>query len=239
MRIFTRLYNLLRGALGGWMRRREHSNPAAVYEAAIEERLTQYGKLREAAAGVLYMRSKLAKELDVKTGERNRLKRQLEVAVDGDDDTAAIALISRCDALSADIERITNELAEIHGEAEAAKKNLVTFQNDIVRLREEKVRMLARFANAQARLRFHETLQGLSADADIRALESVREHIHRLVTETEMSRELGDTDLEQRLGAIREAEATAAARAQLEELKRSRRQRLLPVVLPVRAGLGA
>ncbi|HVM94824.1 MAG TPA: PspA/IM30 family protein [Candidatus Acidoferrales bacterium] len=237
MRIFTRLYNLLRGGMGGWLRRRERSNPAAVYEAAIEERLTQYGKLREAAAGVLYMRSKLAKDLEIKTAERNRLRQQLGVAVDGDDDTAAMALISRSDALNAEIERVNAELAEIHTEAEAAKKNLVTFQNDIARLREEKVRMLARFANAQARLRFHETLQGLSADADIRALESVREHINRLVTETQMSRELGDTDLEQRLGAIREKEATAAARAQLEELKRARRRRLLPVVLPVNATL--
>ena len=45
------------------------------------------------------------------------------------------------------------------------------------RLREERVRMLARLANAKARLRLHETLSGLSPEADIRALETVREHV--------------------------------------------------------------
>jgi phage shock protein A len=239
MRFFTRLYNLLRGIFGRWMRRREQANPGAVYEAAIDERLAQYGKLREAAAGVLYMRGKLAKELELKSAEVSRLKAQLALAVDRDDDTVALALISRHDALGADIERVKSELAEIHAEAEAAKKNLVTFQNDIARLRDEKVRMLARFANAQARLRFHETLKGLSAEADIRALESVREHINRLVAETQMDRDLDDSDLEQRLGAIREAEASASARAQLDELKRTRRRRLLPVLLPQQSSVAS
>jgi len=47
-----------------------------------------------------------------------------------------------------------------------------------------------------------------------------------------VSRDLGDTELEKRLGRIREAEAESAARAQLDELKRSRRGRLVPMVLP-------
>lgn len=38
-------------------------------------------------------------------------------------------------------------------------------------------------------------------------------------------------DLEKRLASIRDAEAAASARAQLDELKRSRGRNLLPVVL--------
>ena len=56
-----------------------------------------------------------------------------------------------------------------------AKKNLITFQDDIARLQDEKVRILARLANAKARLRLQETLGGLSPEADIRALDSVRD----------------------------------------------------------------
>jgi len=92
--------------------------------------------------------------------------------------------------------------------------------------------MIARLANARARLRLHETLSGLSPDADIRALEAVRDHINRLVTEVQVGREAGDPELERRLGSIREAEANSAARAQLDELKRTRRRTLLPLVLP-------
>jgi phage shock protein A len=215
-----------------WLGRREQRNPGAVYEAAIQERMEQYGKLREAAAGVLYMRSKLSKELQLKSAELTRLRNQLEIAVDRDDDEVALTLISRHDALGTEVERLTGELTELTTEAETAKKNLTTFQNEIVRLRDEKVRMLARLANAKARLRLQETLSGFSPDADIRALETVRDHINRLVSEVQVARDAGDPELERRLGTIREAEANNAARAQLDELKRSRRRTLLPVVMP-------
>ena len=66
MRFFARVRNLVRGVLGQWVGQRERRNPEAVYEAAIQERLEQYGKLRGAAAGVLYMRTKLAKELHLR-----------------------------------------------------------------------------------------------------------------------------------------------------------------------------
>ena len=230
--MLTRLYNLIRGLTVGWLGRREQQNPEAVYEAAIQERLSQYSTLREAAAGVLYLRAKLAKELDFKTNEAVHLRRQLEMAVDSDDDAAALSLISRRDAVTAEVDRLTQDLTDLTAEADTAKKNLLSFQNDIARLRDEKVRMVARLANAKARLRLQETLNGMSLDADIRALDEIRDHINRLVTEAQLSRDVGDSELERRLGTIREAEATAAARAQLDEMKRSRKSRLLPLVLP-------
>jgi phage shock protein A len=232
MRFLARVQNLIRGVLGQWLGRREQRNPEAVYEAAIQERLEQYGKLRQAAAGVLYARTKLSKEMQLKSAELARVDKQLDIAVDHDDDGAALVLISRRDGLHAEVERLTGELGELTGEAETAKKNLIAFQQEIARLREEKVRMIARLANAQARLRLQETLNGLSTDADIRALEGVRDHINQLVAEVQVARDTSDTDLERRLGKIREAEADAAARAQLDELKRSRKRTLLPLVLP-------
>src|SRR5206468_4289303 len=126
---FSRVQNLVRGLLAQWVGRREHKNPAAVYEAAIQERLTQYAQLRGAAAGVLYMRRKLAKELEITSAGLARVRSQLEFAVDSDDDDAALALISRRDALSAEVERVAADLSELTTEAEAAKKNLVAFQN--------------------------------------------------------------------------------------------------------------
>jgi phage shock protein A len=226
------MQNLIRGVLGQWLGRREQRNPEAVYEAAIQERLEQYAKLRQAAAGVLYARTKLSKEMQLKSAELTRVDKQLDITVDHDEDAAALALISRRDGLHVEVERLTGELSELTGEAETAKRNLIAFQQEIARLREEKVRMIARLANAQARLRLQETLNGLSTDADIRALEGVRDHINQLVAEVQVARDTSDTDIERRLGKIREAEADAAARAQLDELKRARKRTLLPLVLP-------
>jgi phage shock protein A len=235
MQFVTRISNLVRGMLAQWLGRREHRNPGAVYEAAIQERLEQYNTLRQAAAGVLYMRSKLSKELQDRSGELARLRRQLDVAVERDDDAVALTLITRCRTLESEVQRVTGELTELTAEADAAKKNLIGFQNEIEHLRDEKVRMLARLANAKARLRLHETLGTLSPDADIRALEAVREHINRLVAEVQVTRDLGDTDLAQRIDKIRETEADVSARAHLQELKRARQRVLLPLLIPRRA----
>jgi phage shock protein A len=231
MSLLTRFVNVVRGTVAQWLRRRERRNPEAVYETAIEERVVQYGRLREAAAGVLYLRGKLAAELEQRSKDLRLVNRQLEVAVDAGEDEAAVALIRRRDVLGADVERVNSELLDLTREAEAAKKNLILFQDQIARLREEKVRMVARLANARARLRLQETLNGLSPEADIRALEAMREYVNRVVSEVQMTHDLGDGDLDRKLADIREAEADASARAQLEELKRARPRRLLPLAL--------
>src|SRR5262249_61199412 len=90
MQLFSRTVNLVRGLVSRWLGRREHRHPDAVYEAAIHERLARYVKLREATAGILYLRSKLAKELERQSDDLVRVRRQLDIAVDRDDDPAAL-----------------------------------------------------------------------------------------------------------------------------------------------------
>jgi phage shock protein A len=231
MGLFARLTNLVRGVFGRWLGEREHRNPGAVYEAAIQERVAQYAKLRQAAAGIIYMRQKLARELSQRGEELARVRCQLEIAVERDDDPAALALLARQETLSADLARLTAESGELTAEAEAATRNLVTFREEIDRLRDERARTLVRLANAKARLRLHETLSGLSPEADIQALAEVRDHVNRLVTEANLVRDGADPALEKRLGIIRDAEAERAARAQLDEMKRARKHALVPMVL--------
>src|SRR6185369_12618898 len=165
-------------------------------EAAINERVAQYEALRRAAAGIIYLRGKLAAQLDTASRQLAGVEVRLEIAVDRDDDTLAVSLITRRDALRNDVERLTTELSELTREAESAKRNLIAFQEDIARLRDEKVRMLARLANAKARIRLQQTVGGLATDADLQALEAIREHIERQVTEVQLGRDLGDRDLE-------------------------------------------
>ena len=109
---------------------------------------------------------------------------------------------------------------EVRGEAEDAKNNLVCFREEIRSLMHEKSRVLATLANGQARRRIHEALEGLSVDADMQALESVREHVAKLSTEGRLEREIGDDGLRSRLRAIRDEAREDAARRELDELKR-------------------
>ena len=232
MKFISRLTNLIRGSLTHWLGHRERRNPSAVYEAAIQARLEQYAQLREAAAGVLYMRSKLTSEMELKAQTLRTLNRQIDTAVEKDEDDVAVVLIGQRRSLKAEVDRLAEELAGLNGEAEIAKKNLVAFQADLARLREEKVHAMARLANASARLRLQETMKGLAPDADVQALQEVRAHIERLSAEVEVSREVADAELSKRVDEVREAEATGAARAELEELKRIKRRSLVPVEIP-------
>lgn len=231
MSVLGRFRNLMNGVFGQWVKRREQRNPGAVYEAAIQARAKQYGKLREAAAGVIYMRGKLTTELQEKSAELAAVGHELGAAVDRDDDDVALPLIAHRNRLRDEVDRLRQEVDDVSAEAEAAKRNLIVFQKEISKLEDEKVRMLARWANARARARFQRTLDELSPDADIRALEEVREHIHKLTAALQVGRELDDAGLDVRLSAIRKSQADAAARGELAELKRARQQRMLPVTL--------
>ena len=55
--------------------------------------------------------------------------------------------------------------------------------------------------------------------------------MNRLVAEVALVRDGADPELERRLGVIRDVEAATSARAQLDELKRTRRAALVPMAL--------
>ena len=82
--------------------------------------------------------------------------------------------------------------------------------------------MLARKENAQARIKIQETLSGMSTDADIKALENVREHIGKMQAQADMGAELGDSSLDAKLKEIKAKASTSAAREQLEAIKKAR-----------------
>ena len=215
-----RLRNLIHGIFAVWIKDGERQNPRAVYEEAINQRTRQYRDLKEAVAGILYMRNKLEAEIVERRAEVARLHDDIRRAVRSGQDELSVALIARKQLLLEDLERAENELGGLRSEAEEAKSNLVRFREEIRGLVQEKSRMLATLASAQARRRMSEAIDGLSVDADMKALEGVCDHIARISTEGRLDRELGDDGLRTRLRAIRDEAREDAARRELVELKR-------------------
>jgi phage shock protein A len=116
----------------------------------------------------------------------------------------------------------------------------VRFREEIRGLVQEKSRMLANLANAQARRRMNEAIEGLSIDADMKALEGVREHIARITTEGALEREIGDVTVRTRIRAIRDEVRDEAARRELAELKQQLRPELGDSVnVPIGTGANA
>ena len=223
--LFARFRNLMRGMFSLWIRESEIQNPRAVYEQAINEKTKQYHQLKEAVAGILYMRNKLQAEISERRAEIARLHDDVRRSVRRGRDDLSISFIARKQDLMEDLERAERELDGVKSEAEEAKVNLVRFREEIRALVREKSRMLATLANAQARRRIQSALEGLSVDAEMKALESVREHVARVATEGTLESELASDSLTRtRLRAIRDEAREDAARKELAELK----QHMLP-----------
>src|SRR5512134_672496 len=123
MGIFGRLRNLIRATFSLWVRDGERGNPRAVYEQAIEERTRQYHELKDAVAGILYMRNKLEAEIAERRAEIARLHDDVRRTVGLGRDEVSVALIARKHRLLGDLERAERELDELRGEAEEAKAN--------------------------------------------------------------------------------------------------------------------
>jgi phage shock protein A len=216
-----RFFNYVSASLGLWVRDREQRNPRAVYEQAIQGRLQRYAELKEAVAGILYLRNKLEAEIRDRRAEIARLGADAERAVKRADESLAVAIVTHRHELVEDLARAEQELEGLRTEADAAKENLLHFREEIRALEREKGRALAVFAGARMRRQVRAAIDGLSVDADVRALEGVREYVAKLATEAHLDGELGrGSDLRHRLAEIRGEARHEAARREVEEIKR-------------------
>jgi len=220
MGFFDRLANVWKGFLSLWISDVENKNPEAVYEAAIDERIKKHRELKKAVSGIVYLRNKLQTDLEQKERELKEANVQIPVAVEEGEDEAAMVLIQKKDELTTQIAQIRVELEKVSAQAEEAKTGLVAFQGEIEKLKREKAEMMAKKANAEARIQIQETLDGLSTDADIKALENVREGIHKLQAEADVGGEIKGESLDAKLIKIKSKAASASARQQLDEMKK-------------------
>ena len=220
--MIARFAYLVRATLSSWVRRGERRNPAAVYEQVIEDRTRQYRDLKEAVAGIIYLRNKLEAEIRDRQLELARVEEDVRASVARERDDLSLELIEHEQRLADDLSRAQGELDALRGEADEAKGNLLRFREELRGLAREKGRMLATLANAVARRRLCEAIEGLSVDADMRALDGVREQIARVATEGQLDRELAGADdaLRRRVRAIRDDVRRESARRELDERKR-------------------
>jgi len=216
---FARIANLWRGFLSLFVEGIEVNNPGAVYEAAIEERVNKYKTLKKAVSGIIHLRNKLQHEYETAKTQLVDINAQIPVAVESGEDDVALLLIQKKDELEAKLAATETELDKVSTQAEDAKAGLVTFQTEIEKLKREKIEMLAKKENAEARMAIQETLSGLSVEADIKALDNVREHIGKLHAEADISSEISGSSLDARLAKIKNKVGNAQARSQLNAMK--------------------
>jgi phage shock protein A len=222
MNIFSRLANLVRGFLSLFVTGLEQQHPEIAYENAINTMIEKYNKLKNATAGLIRLREDAADRLQKAQAQQKELSAMLEQAMATGQDDLAVELIERKDAIDAEIASLEAELEAAEKDVDTAKTALTEVKGEIAKLKAEKDRMLAKMQSAQARTRINDQLEGLSVDAELRALENVRTGIKDTIAKAKLGEELRESDLDVRLKALKAGSSKATARAKLDALKKER-----------------
>jgi len=217
--LFGRLGNLWRGFLSIWISDVEKAHPEIAYENAINSMVEKYSRLKTATAAIIRRREDIDERLKKNTAEMAQTEADLAVAVETNQEDLAVVLIQKKNQLAADLADLKTELDSAQKDADSAKSSLISVQNEIRKLKGERDSMLAKMQSAQARIRIQEQIDGLSVDADVKALDNVRDHIKTTIAEANLGRELGDSSLDARLAALRNQAGDVQAKQQLAELK--------------------
>lgn len=217
-----RLSNLWSGFVSLWITDVEKRHPEIAYQNAIDSMIEKYGRLKSTTAAIMRRREDISARLANERNELAAISADLNAALATSQDELGIVLIQKKNALEASIRTLEQELDQASNDAQEAKDSLIQVKAEIQKLRDEKDRMLAQMHSAQARLKIQNQLEGLSVDAEVRALDNVREHIRNTVAEAKMGSELRDSDLDVKLARLRQSSGAITARQQLEEMKRVR-----------------
>jgi len=217
--IFSRLANLWRGFLSIWIADVEKQHPEIAYQNAIDSMIAKYAQLKNATAAIIRRREDIDERVKKATAELAQTEAELNVAVETNQDDLAVILIQKKNQLTTLLGELRSDAETAKSDADSAKASLIGVQSEIKKLKAERETMLARMQSAQARIRIQEQLDGLSVDAEVKALDNVREHIKTTIAEANLGKELSESSLDSRLQALRNQAGDVQAKQQLAELK--------------------
>jgi phage shock protein A len=216
---FSRLSNLWKGFLSIWISDIEKEHPEIAYENAINSMVQKYTQLKKATAAIIRRREDVESRLSSASKELTQVEADLATAVETNQQDLGIVLLQKQKALSAEVAELKAEAESAVRDADSAKASLVQVQAEIKKLKAEKDSMLAKMHSAQVKVRIQEQLEGLSVDNEVKALDNVREHIKNTIAEANLGKELGESDLDARLKALRSQTGEVTAKSDWERLR--------------------
>jgi phage shock protein A len=219
---FDRLTNLWKGFVSLWIADVEKKHPEIAYENAINSLVTKYTKLKTATAAIVRRRDEINSRVSAEKNALAAVSADLETALATNQDDLALVLLQKKAAIEAELAGLAAEAEQSNVDANDAKSALLAVKGEIGKLKAERDRMLAKMQSADARIAIQSQLDGLSVEADVQALDKVRDHINTKISEANLGKELRDSDLDVRLAKLRQDSGQVTARAQLDELKRQR-----------------
>jgi phage shock protein A len=219
--VFSRLANLWRGFVSLWISDVEKKHPEIAYENAISSMVAKYVKLKQATAAIIRRRDDVSERLKVKSKELEQVDHDLRVAVETNQEDLGMVLIQKKQSVSAEVAELKGDLESSVRDADSAKASLMQVQSEIHKLKSEKENMMAKMASAEVKVRIQEQLDGLSVDAEVKALDNVRAHIKETIAQANLGQELAESDLDQRLKKLRASAGDVTAKSEWEKMRQA------------------
>ena len=219
---FGRLANLWRGFLSIWISDVEKKHPEIAYENAINSMIEKYTTLKKATAAIIRRREEIDSRLADKNRDLQQVEADLNTALESNQQDLGLVLIQKQKGLQEEVAGLKADAGQATKDADSAKASLFQVQAEIKKLKAEKDNMLAKMASAEARIRIQEQLEGLSVEGEVKALEGVREHIKNTIAQANLNTELGESDLDTRLKALRQQSGDVTAKSEWERLQQAR-----------------
>jgi phage shock protein A len=216
---FGRLGNLWRGFVSLWISDVEKKHPEIAYENAINSMIEKYAQLKRATAAIIRRREEVEQRHAAAAKELAQVEADLATAVETNQQDLGLVLVQKQKALAAQVAELTADSQSAVADADSAKASLMQVQAEIKSLKAEKDNMLAKMQSAQVKVRIQEQLEGLSVDAEVQALDNVREHIKNTIAAANLGKELGESDLDARLKALRSQTGDVTAKSEWERLR--------------------
>jgi phage shock protein A len=220
--ILVRLLNLWKGFVSLWISDVEKDHPEIAYENAINSMIEKYSRLKSATAAIIRRREDLDARVSQATKDLAQTEAELDTAVATQQDDLAVVLIQKKNQLTQDLADMRGDLDTAQKDAASAKSSILNVQAEIKKLKAERDLMLARMQSAQTRIRIQDQLEGLSLDAEVKALDTVREHIKNTIAQANLGDELSSSSLDARLAALKSQTGDVQAKQQLADLKARR-----------------
>lgn len=221
---WNRMSNLWRGFVSIWVADVEKKHPEIAYENAINSMVEKYVKLKQATAAIIRRRDDVAGRLKDRSKELAQVERDLQTAVSTNQEDLGMVLIQKKESLVSEVGTLKGELEGSVRDADSAKASLMQVQSEIHKLKAEKENMMAKMASAQVKVRIQEQLEGLSVDAEVKALDNVRSHIKETIAEASLGDELAESDIDVRLKKLRASSGEVTAKSEWEAMKQAAAQ---------------
>ncbi|MSP71581.1 MAG: PspA/IM30 family protein [Myxococcales bacterium] len=229
MSIVGRMYNMWKGFLSLFMQGVEEKHPEIAYENAINSMTEKYTRLKSAAAGLIKHRSQLEVRIEKHEHDLEEVKLHVQVAMGQNDDESAVVLLERQGELEKALDTDRKDLEQAAKDADSAKDSLRGVQSEIEKMKRERDKVIAQIRDAEARKQIHDQLEGLSVDAEVKALQNVRDYADKVKAEVKINDELKEESLDGKLSKIRAQTGNVRAQQRLEQLKAQRAGAAAPV----------